>query len=162
MDVFELDRLTCGRDDPTNNQNIDADLDGTRRSIIPQDVPAALSYAILHPRIEPLAHDLWNPQPTKGASFYYMRNVLQDHPDDKCVQLLRLQGAAMATDGSSNMLINEIVHRETGAGPRLVEIDIAMMACLAASERTKDEWGNLVRAARLSLVETFTYATDLG
>lgn len=28
MDVFELDRLTCGRDDPTNNQNIDADLDG--------------------------------------------------------------------------------------------------------------------------------------
>lgn len=91
-----------------------------------------------------------------------MRNVLHDHPDDKCVQLLRLQGVAMATDGSSNMLINEIVHRETGAGPRVVEIDIAMTACLAASERTKNEWGNLVRAARLSLVETFTYATDLG
>ncbi|PWY68706.1 hypothetical protein BO83DRAFT_400395 [Aspergillus eucalypticola CBS 122712] len=81
----------------------------------------------------------------KGASVYYMRNVLHDHPDDKCVQLLRLQ-----------------ILRETGAGPRVVEIDIAMMACLAARERTKDEWGNLVRAARLPLVETFTYATDLG
>ncbi|RAK90428.1 hypothetical protein BO79DRAFT_253211 [Aspergillus costaricaensis CBS 115574] len=90
MDVFQLDRLTCGRDDPTNNQNIDADLDGGGNQTTTLFVDMALGLGWLR----------W--------------------------------------------------------------IDIAMMACLAARERTNDEWGNLVRAARLSLVETFTYATDLG
>ncbi|PYH29860.1 S-adenosyl-L-methionine-dependent methyltransferase [Aspergillus neoniger CBS 115656] len=193
MDVFPLDQLKCGRNNHTNTQYPEADVDGeeheaplfidigggmghqcfalvdrlgpelgTRRRIILKNIPAVLSHAISHPRIDRLVHDFWDPQPIWGASFYYMRNVLHDYPDDKCVQLLRLQSKAMAPDGSSSLLIDEIVFPETGAGPREVEMDLAMMACLAARERTKDKWDKLFRAARLSLFEVFTYASDLS
>lgn len=47
-----------------------------------------------------------------GARFYYMRNVLHDHPDDKCQIILKQTMSAMEND--SVILIDEMALPDTG------------------------------------------------
>ena len=128
--------------------------------VVVQDLAAVIANAAPHPRVEYLAHDFWYPQPVTGAAFYYARNVLHDYPDEQCIELLQLQRAAMATD--SVLLVDELVRPATGASRAFLDLDIAMMACLAAQERTQVQFEHLFRSAGLSLVEIFVYVPKLG
>lgn len=128
--------------------------------VILEDLGPVVSNALPHPRVEHLAHDFWMPQPITGAKFYFIRNVLHDYPDEQCIKLLRLQREAMGPD--SVLLIDELVRPATGASRGFVDMDIALMACLAAYERTREEFEHLFRAAGLCLDEMICYDTHVG
>ena len=81
--------------------------------------------------IEALGHDFMTPQPegSKGAKVFYMRNVLHDWPDSKCTQMLSLLRDATADD--SVVIIDESVVLEVGVDTKTVNYDITMMALMS-------------------------------
>ncbi|KAI9036881.1 S-adenosyl-L-methionine-dependent methyltransferase [Aspergillus affinis] len=128
--------------------------------VVLEDLAPVVAHALPHPRVERLAHDFWTPQPVMGATFYYLRNVLHDYPDEQCVKLLQLQRAAMGPD--SVLLVDELICPPAGAPRAFVDMDIAVMACLAAQERTQEQWEHLFQSAGLYLVEVLPYVAQLG
>ncbi|KAK1142382.1 hypothetical protein N8T08_007934 [Aspergillus melleus] len=156
LDVFPLDRLVM-KTAPTPAP-LFVDIAGQARSAR-GPCPSRRS-AVPHPRVERLAHDFWTPQPVTGATFYYMRNVLHEYPDAQCVKLLQLQLAAMGPD--SVLLVDELIRPPAGAPRAFVDMDIAVMACLAAQERTQEQWEHIFRSAGLYLVEVLPYVARLG
>ncbi|OJJ98276.1 hypothetical protein ASPACDRAFT_44781 [Aspergillus aculeatus ATCC 16872] len=128
--------------------------------VVLEDLAPVVAKALPHAGFERRAHDFWTPQPVVGAGFYYLRNVLHDYPDEQCVRLLGLQRAAMGA--GSVVLVDEIVCPARGAGPAVVDMDITLLACLAAQERTLAHWTRLFRAAGLALVEVVPYVTEGG
>lgn len=92
---------------------------------------------------------------TLGARVYYLRNILHDWPDDKC-QIILSQVATAMTEGYSKILLNELVIPDQGASLVAVQSDITMMACLAAIERSKRQWHELIDAAGLKIEKIWT------
>ncbi|KAI8623408.1 putative sterigmatocystin 8-O-methyltransferase precursor [Xylariaceae sp. FL1651] len=74
--------------------------------------------------IEAQAYDFFTPQPIRGARAYYLRNILHDWPDDKCLDILDNTKAGMTSDSR-------------GAPGRATQLDMAMITCLAAMERSE-------------------------
>ena len=109
--------------------------------------------------LEPMAHDFFTPQPVKGAKVYYLRFVLHDWNDDKCITILKHLRDAMAED--SVIVVNESVVPKTGASLRQMHVDLAMMACVAAKERTEKQWKELFKAAGLRSRDVWIYDEKL-
>ena len=171
LDVFPYERLT-------QNQTGDAtalfvDIGGglghqcvalSRRMpqnsgrIVLQDLAPAVSQAIPCEGVEHMVYDFWTEQPIKGAAFYYMRNVLHDYSDDQVVTLLHIQKAALANE--SVILIDEMVIPDVGPHWQAAEMDVALMASLAAMERTQRQWETLIGLAGLSIKEWHTYVPE--
>ncbi len=89
-----------------------------------------------------------------------MRNILHDYPDDKCATILRNTAAALGHD--SRILVDEMVLPNTGTHWEAAQLDMVMMTCLAARERTRGQWEKLVDEAGLRIVETHRYTENLG
>ncbi|KAL9114556.1 MAG: hypothetical protein Q9187_007459 [Circinaria calcarea] len=181
LDVFPLEELSR---DPQLEAPLFVDIGGglgqqcaalkrkiptiTRRIVL-QDLPATIAHAVTVEGVEHMEHDFWNPQPVKatsnpadlekGASYYYMRNVLHDFPDEKCVGLLQNTMAAMSAD--SAILIDEKILPETNTHWHAAQLDIAMMASLASIERSEKQWRALLDEAGLKLQAVYTYTQDL-
>ncbi len=83
-------------------------------------------------------HGLSNLAASLGARSYYLRSILHDWPDDKCVEILENLRLSMTSD--SVVLIDEIVLSEKGAPHRATQYDIIMMVATGAMERTGSEW----------------------
>jgi len=96
----------------------------------------------------------WNP----GARTYYLRTILHDYPDEKCLAILENTVAAMGPN--SFILIDDIIVPDQGAHPRTTEMDYIMMTTLAAMERTRKQWDELLSAAGLEVVQRVTYLQD--
>jgi demethylsterigmatocystin 6-O-methyltransferase len=78
--------------------------------VILQDLAPVLAQALPPPAesgVELILYDFWTPQPVLGARAYYMRNILHDYPDGKCVSMLRNIMAAMGPE--SVILIDEMI-----------------------------------------------------
>ncbi len=90
-----------------------------------------------------------------GARVYYLRNVLHDWPDDMCRLILSHLASAM-TPGYSKILANELVLPDQGCGIIAAQVDITMMACVAAEERSETQWHELVDSAGLKIEEIWT------
>jgi hypothetical protein len=145
--------------------------------VILQDLPQVIEQAMAGAGIEPMAYDFWTPQPIKGLSkntapcwllwliehlgarAYYMRNIMHDWPDDACIKILQNTMSAMTAD--SVILIDEMIIPETNAHWRATQLDITLMACLAAQERTKKQWHRLLKAAGLDILDIYTYTAEL-
>ena len=84
---------------------------------------------------------------------------MHDWPDDRCVIILNQIIKAMNED--SVILIHDMVLPNQGAHWRATQIDLAMMAGLAAMERTEKQWYSLLEAAGLKIKQIFTYTPDL-
>lgn len=110
--------------------------------------------------IESMAHDFFQEQPIKGAKAYYLRNIMHDWPDAKCVDILKQLRNAMSAD--SVILIDEMVLPDTGASWKQAQKDIQMMSVLAAVERTISQWHELLSQAGLKIKEIHTYDADIG
>ncbi|KAL9032797.1 MAG: hypothetical protein Q9214_007806 [Letrouitia sp. 1 TL-2023] len=123
-------------------------------------MPAVIERALPLMGVEKMPYDFWTPQPVKGAKAYYMRNILHDYPDDKCVTILQNTIGAMGED--SQLLIDEMVVPAKGAHPQATQYDMAMMACLAAIERSEKQWHDLLDAAGMKLVRIVTYNNLTG
>ncbi|OJJ72182.1 hypothetical protein ASPBRDRAFT_196291 [Aspergillus brasiliensis CBS 101740] len=174
LDVFPLQRLLLAAN-PTSEEPLFVDIGGgvghqcislidrlpqLIGRIVVEDLAPVIAHALPHPRVEHLAHDFWTPQPLAGATFYYLRNVLHDYPDNQCVTLLQLQRDAMGPN--STLLIDEIVCPTTRATRAVVDMDVAVMACLAARERTYEEWVGIFQAAGLNITEVLPYVPEVG
>lgn len=85
--------------------------------------------------------------------------MLHDWPDHKCQEILKNLKGAM-TAGSSYLLIDEIVFPERGAIWRATNLDISMMTCLAAWERTAAQWTNLLELAGYKVYGIWEYAPE--
>ncbi|KAI1110051.1 S-adenosyl-L-methionine-dependent methyltransferase [Nemania sp. NC0429] len=104
---------------------------------------------------EKMEHNFFTPQPVKGARFYYLRNILHDWPDDKCVEILKNLISAFGPE--SQILIDEMVLPNSGVPWEATTIDLTIMASLGARERTSAEWNALLGAAGLKALRIDTY-----
>ena len=60
------------------------------------------------------------------------------------------------TPGYSKILLNELVLPDTGCGIIAAQVDITMMACCAAEERSERQWHHLVNSAGLKIEKIWT------
>ncbi|KAJ8062109.1 hypothetical protein OCU04_008670 [Sclerotinia nivalis] len=123
--------------------------------VILQDLPHSIAEALKTPGVENLVHNFFDPQPIKGAKFYYMRGVLHNHPPHKVQKLLENTKSAMAPD--SILLIDEMILPDKGVNANAAAIDMTMMTALAAMERTEAQWGETLKDAGLEIVRVYTY-----
>lgn len=122
-------------------------------SLVLQDLPEIISVAEAQIKgtpkegvIVPMSHDFFTPQPVKDARAYFMHAVLHDWPDDKATLLLQNTREAMKK-GYSKLFVYDIVLPERGTSISQSTMDVAMMALLSASERTKEQWERLLTGA---------------
>ena len=85
---------------------------------------------------------------------------MHKYPDDQCV--LILQHIIRAMDKVSVILINDIVLPDLDAQWRQTQLDLTMMATLAAMVRTRGQWRDMLTSAGLVVTQIFTYRPDLG
>lgn len=93
-----------------------------------------------------------------GARAYYLRNILHDWPDYKVKKILTNIQAGM-TDNSV-ILIDEMVLPEKGSSWRSTGLDITMLACLAAVERSESEWVRLIDDSGLKIIKKVQYTVQ--
>ncbi|KAI0543632.1 S-adenosyl-L-methionine-dependent methyltransferase [Xylaria curta] len=123
--------------------------------VILQDLPHTISQALSHPEVENMACDFYQPQPITGATFYFMRGVLHDHPPHLVSEILKNTKAAMAPD--SILLVDEMILPETGVSAPSAAVDMTMLAARGGMERTERQWCQTFQDAGLELVKTYTY-----
>ncbi|GLA91908.1 hypothetical protein AtubIFM57143_006561 [Aspergillus tubingensis] len=127
--------------------------------VIVQDLAPTTANATQHPGVEFMAYNFFTPQPVKGAKFYYLRNILHDWPDHKCVEILQNIKDAMAPD--SYILIDDMVLPNVGVHWQQAQLDMLMMAALGARERTQEQWNQLLQSAGLKINQVHTYTESL-
>lgn len=117
-------------------------------------VPAALRES---GRVRFMEHDLFAPQPV-DADVYFMRMILHDWSDDKCVAILRHVAAALARRPGARLLVMDTVLPQSGEWPAVAErpmrsMDLQMALMTNAKERDFGEFEALFRRAdpRLSI-----------
>ncbi|KAL1867741.1 hypothetical protein VTK73DRAFT_4026 [Phialemonium thermophilum] len=111
------------------------------------------------PAVQVVAHDFFEPQPVRGAKFYYLRNVLHDFADNACRAVLRQLRDAMAED--SILLLDDMVLPDQGVHWQAAQLDVIMMALLAGRERTLEQWQALLEGTGLEVREVHTYTDSL-
>lgn len=95
-----------------------------------------------------------------GAKIYYLRNILHDNPDEQAVKILKNLVAAFGP--GSTILIDEMALPNTGAHWQACQLDITMMSAVAALERTKDQWYDLIeKKAGLKIRKIYQYSLTL-
>ncbi|KAK0265073.1 hypothetical protein LTS09_001482 [Friedmanniomyces endolithicus] len=110
--------------------------------------------------VELRVHDPDLEQPALGAKAYYMKNVLHDFLDEKCVSVLQHLRQACAPD--SLVLIDEMVLPTADSEPEQAQPGLRMLSYLTAMERTRLQWETLITRAGLQLQRIYTYDTELG
>ena len=123
--------------------------------IVVQDIPSTLAGAQPVPGIEFQEHDFFQPQPVKGAKFYYLRHVLHNWTEADSIKILQTTTPALGPD--SRIVIDEVVLPDVNVPWQSAYLDITMMASFGAVERTKTEWESLIDQAGLKIVEIHQY-----
>ena len=104
-------------------------------------------------RVEIVGGDFFQSVPA-GADAYILRQVLHDHNDLSCVQILERCRNAMATDGRV-LIVERVLGPESS--PADLFLDVQLMLHLAgARERTKEEFSDLCGRAGLSLTALYS------
>ena len=84
---------------------------------------------------------------------------MHEYPDDKCAVIL---GQIMEVmDMDSLILIDDMVLPNEGAHWRQTQLDLLVMAGLAAMERTERQWYSMLDAAGLKIQKIYTYTPEL-
>lgn len=100
--------------------------------------------------IEAQAYDFFTPQPIKNAKVYYLHMILHDWPDESCRKILSSIIPAMKK-GHSKILLNEIVIPDTNASWFSTSVDMLMLLCHSAQERTESDWRKLLGSVGLQI-----------
>ncbi len=129
---------------------------GLRGKIILEDLPQTFEQIPFKlDGIKAKPHNFFEPQPVKGARFYYLRNILHDWPDDKCIAILQQLVAALGP--ASQIIIDEMVLPDSGVSWEAATIDLTLMASFGSRERTTAQWHALLDAAGLKVLRIDTY-----
>ncbi|KAG6357401.1 hypothetical protein INS49_013278 [Diaporthe citri] len=127
--------------------------------LVLQDLPQTLEHlppgVVIPDGIQKLPHDFFTEQPIKGARFYYLRQIIHDWPDDKCVEILKHLVAASGPE--SQILIDDMVLPDSGVPWEAATVDLTIMASLGSRERTLKEWYALLDQAGLKALHVYTY-----
>lgn len=123
--------------------------------IIVQDTPQALARAKPAPGIMFVEHDLFKPQPITGAKLYYLRHVLQQWPDDDCVQILNNVLPAMGPE--SRLIIDDVVFPETHVPWQSAYLDLILLNTTGGACRTQKQWDTLLDWAGLKILDVSQY-----
>lgn len=126
--------------------------------LIIQDTAQVISAVKPSHGIEPMVYDFFTPQPIKGARAYYMRNIIHDHNDERCQEILKNTMSAMTED--SVLLIDDMMLPEAGSPWRATQLDMTMLTCLAAKERSEKEWYALLDSVGLKVVKVWKYTEE--
>ncbi|KIA75405.1 hypothetical protein HK57_00124 [Aspergillus ustus] len=132
--------------------------------LVLQDLPQVIDNvpAELHdPDFEYIKHDIFTPQPVKGARFYMMKHILHNWPDDRALKILRNIATAV-TPGYSKLWILDSVVPDTGADKAVVALDIAMLGFHGAQERNREQWTTLLAAAGFEIVDLSVLPDGFG
>ncbi|KAG2419495.1 hypothetical protein HFD88_004291 [Aspergillus terreus] len=132
--------------------------------VVVQDIPHVVAEVTANPlpgfeNIEIMEHDMFTPQPLKGARAYYFRSVFHDWPDDRCCEIL--ENLKVGMTGESLLLLDEMVVSERDAPWRATLADMTMAVALSAMERTEAEWRALLDAAGLRMIKVLKYRAEL-
>lgn len=128
--------------------------------ILLQDIAATLEHVIQPLGVDIIVQDFFQPQQTKGAKIYYMRNIIHDYPDEKAIEILQNTKAALGPD--SVILIDDMVLPGEGVHWQAAQLDLTMMICLASIERTEEQWMALIPKAGLRINKIYQYTASLG
>ncbi|KAL6713916.1 hypothetical protein ACLMJK_008410 [Lecanora helva] len=124
--------------------------------VILEDLPGPISNALSTPGVENIAHSMFDPQPIKGAKFYYFKAVIHNWPDDKVREILKNIIPAMGS--RSAILFDDLVLPDSGVYWHAASMDLTMMAFLGAIERTQSQWRELVESVGLKIEKITTYS----
>jgi len=114
------------------------------------DEPKVIQQAISHERLQPIGGDFFQTVPT-GADAYILRWIIHDWSEAEAVALLCKVREAMKP-GARLILLEELIPEV----PDLVPgkwMDVLMLAITGGRERTKNEYSELLSAARFELEE---------
>lgn len=128
-----------------------------------EDVVAAIpAEARLNGRID-VEHGSFFDRVPSGADVYLLIRVLHDWSDEDCVRILANCRAAMSSSASL-LIVEQILNPDPASGhPSGYLLDIQMMAMFGtARERTQAEFGELLAASGLSLVNLIPTASAVS
>lgn len=112
--------------------------------------------------VEAIPYDFFTEQTIKGARSYFLRGILHNWDDDKCLEILKRQAAAMTPGGKSLLLIEDFVLGERQAGADFAAaFGIAMQSVHNARERSREDFARLFEQVGLELVELRVF-TEFG
>ncbi|KAF6238850.1 hypothetical protein HO173_002722 [Letharia columbiana] len=123
--------------------------------VILQDLPHTIDRALQTLGVENMVHNFFEPQPVKGAKFYFLRGVLHNHSDERVRLILRSIMTAMGKD--SVLLIDEIVLPNAHVDWHVTSIDLSMMCAFGARERTETQWLEILESVGLKIAKKLTY-----
>jgi hypothetical protein len=126
------------------------------KRFILQDLEPVINHAnaagVLPKESKAMITDFWQEQPIKNAKAYFLRRVLHDYSDKKCIELLKRTCDAMGDD--SVVLISEMVL------PRKVdEVNLSaaamdnFMFTLGGKERTEEGFKTILEGAGFEMVK---------
>ncbi|KIA75358.1 hypothetical protein HK57_00187 [Aspergillus ustus] len=139
-------------------ERIRANCPNIQGRLILQDLPEVMKNALPIPGVEAMAHNVFEPQPIKGAKFYYLRGVLHDFPDDQCKEILRGIVGAMGVD--STLVIDEMILPDRNINWQATVMDLQMMANFGSQERTRSHWVRLIESTGLMLRDVLYHGLD--
>jgi hypothetical protein len=84
-----------------------------------------------------------------GAHAYFLHQILHDYSDEICRKILQQIKPAM--ERKSKILVNELVLPEQGTHWLTTSLDLGVMTCLAARERTEEQFVALFASVGLEM-----------
>jgi demethylsterigmatocystin 6-O-methyltransferase len=129
--------------------------DSLKGRIIVQDIASTLAHAPATEGLEFQEHDFFEPQPIKGAKYYYLRHILHDWNDEDSIRILKNLIPAMTPE--SRIVIDEVVLPDSKVPWQCAFMDLAMTSSLGGCERSEEEWSSLLDKAGLRIMDVHTY-----
>ena len=126
----------------------------TAGRLVLQDRPEEVRAAKVSEGIARMPHDIFTPQPVKGARVYFMHTILHNHSDEKARDILTNLKQGMKP-GYSKILDYEDTIKDKHPTELSCGMDLTMMASFGTGARTESEWESLFNSAGFKLVRKF-------
>ncbi|KAF4254095.1 hypothetical protein KXV95_002611 [Aspergillus fumigatus] len=126
--------------------------------VVLQDLPEPVEDArsVVPESVERMVHNFFEPQPIKGAKYYYLRMILHDHTDENSKKILSNLVPALGED--SLILLDEMVLPSEHVDEASTQHDLTMMTFHSSMERSEEQWAKLVGAVGLTIKKVVLYA----
>ncbi|PHH64487.1 hypothetical protein CDD81_4562 [Ophiocordyceps australis] len=129
--------------------------------VVLQDTPDVLKGALRGYGMQTMSYDFFSEQPIKGARVYYLRQILHNHSDEDCLEILQAQKAGLGA--SSVLVIDEKVLPDVGSDEEasaefVATMGINMLVLFRAQERRESHWRRLMEQAGLGVRQVRRYS----
>lgn len=152
--------VDCGAGNGSDMRHFRVKHPNLKGRVIVQDLPyifeedTKLEASLKNDGIEVMRHDFFTPQPIAGAQVYFLRQIMQDYSDERCLQILS-QIVSVMRSGYSKILITETILPDKGAHWFTTSLDLELMIHLAAFKRTETQMRELLAKAGLAVTGFF-------